>query len=98
MGIAAWLVWRRPQRPARRAALVLFGVQLALNGIWTPVFFGLRSIQGALFVIAALWVAILLTLIAFAKESRTASGLLVPYLAWVSFALTLNFYLWRLNA
>jgi tryptophan-rich sensory protein len=97
MAVAAWLVWRKGRVPGVWTAGVLFGVQLALNAIWTPIFFGLRQPGWALLDILLLWAAILLTLIAFARVRPLAAGLLAPYLAWVTYAGALNFALWRLN-
>jgi benzodiazapine receptor len=97
MAVAAWLVWRGPSSPARRAALAWFGVQLALNAAWSPTFFGLRSLGGGLIVIVALLVAIAVTIARFAPRSRLAAGLLTPYLAWVAFATALNAALWSMN-
>lgn len=97
MAVAAWLVWRRGGFLMRRWALVLFLIQLALNAAWTPLFFGLHLPAVAFFEILLLWVAIAATLIAFFRSNRLAGWLLVPYLAWVSFAAMLNFALWRLN-
>ncbi|MFW6435615.1 MAG: TspO/MBR family protein [Halovenus sp.] len=98
MGIALFLVWRegvsRPSRTSTeelRTAIVAFAVQLALNVAWTPVFFGLQRPDLGLVVIGALWLAIVATIVAFNWISRLAAGLLVPYLAWVSFAFVLNF-------
>jgi tryptophan-rich sensory protein len=88
MGIAAWLVWRTG--PGRGAALTWFAIQLSLNAAWTPVFFGARSIAGGLIVIVALVLAIVATIVTFARRSRAAAWLLAPYLAWVSFATALN--------
>lgn len=95
MAVAAWLVWKRG---GQGQALRLYLVQLALNAAWSPVFFGAHQIGAALIVIVCMWIAILLTLRAFRAVSRPAGYLLVPYLAWVSFATVLNFTLWRLNA
>lgn len=97
MAVAAWLVWRGPSSPARTSALTWFGVQLALNAAWSPVFFGLRSLGGGLVVIVALLVAIAVTIARFAPRSRLAAGLLVPYLAWVGFATALNAALWSMQ-
>lgn len=102
MGVAAYLVWsssaRAAARPARRkAALELFLLQLILNAEWSIIFFGLRSPGWALVEIVLLWVAILATLLAFARISRPAAWLLAPYLAWVSFAAYLNYTIWILN-
>lgn len=97
MALAAWLVWRRGGWRAQRAALGLYLLQLVLNALWTPVFFGLRSPGLALVVIVLLGAAIVLTGRAFRPVSRTASWLLVPYLVWVVFAAALNFSIWRLQ-
>jgi translocator protein len=91
MAVAAWLVW------LRKGSLVLFYVQLALNFTWSLLFFGLHSPAMALVDIAAMWVLILLTLLGFWKIDRRAGWLLVPYLAWVSFASVLNASIWWLN-
>ena len=97
MAVAAWLVWRQGRVPGVWTAGALFGVQLALNAIWTPIFFGLRQPGWALLDILLLWAAILLTLVAFARVRPLAAGLLAPYLAWVTYAGALNFALWWLN-
>jgi tryptophan-rich sensory protein len=98
MGIAAGLVWLRGPAPAVRAALIAFAVQLLLNALWTPVFFGAQALGAALMVIVVLWLAITLTIVLFWRVQRLAAALLLPYLAWVSFATALNAALWRLNA
>lgn len=94
MAVAAWLVWKRERfsRP-----LGLYFVQLLLNAAWTPVFFGAHEMGWALVVIVALWIMILLTWAGFRRVSTTAAWLLVPYLAWVTFAALLNFSLWEMN-
>lgn len=94
MAIAAWLVWKRV---GFTRALGLYFVQLILNAAWTPIFFGAHALGWALFEIVIMWIAILLTLLSFLRVQKTAGLLLVPYLAWVSFATFLNFTLWRLN-
>jgi tryptophan-rich sensory protein len=97
MGIAAWRVWRRGPAPDCAVALRWWWVQLALNALWTPVFFGLHAPGPALAVILTLAVLIVLTMRAFVRVDRFAAGLLPPYLAWVSFASVLNASLWWLN-
>jgi tryptophan-rich sensory protein len=97
MAVAAWLVWRRGGWVEQRKPLLLFLVQLALNALWTPLFFGLHWPGVAFAEIILLWLAILWTIIAFWRGHRVAAWLLVPYLAWVSFAAVLNGALWRLN-
>lgn len=98
MAVAAWLVWREGGWARQRRALALYCGQLVLNAAWTPLFFGLRQPGWALIEIVLLWVAILATLVAFARVRRPAAWLLAPYLGWVSFAAFLNFTLWRLNS
>jgi benzodiazapine receptor len=98
MGVAAFLVWqKRLGHRSVRIGLVLFVVQLALNGLWTPLFFGCHWIGTALIDIVLLWVAILAVIVAFHRVSLPAAICLYPYLAWVSFASVLNFRLWQLN-
>lgn len=98
MGVAAFLVWKKGlERRDVRIALGLFAGQLVLNTLWSIIFFGLRNPGAALIEIVFLWFAILATLIAFAKISKPAAWLLVPYIAWVSFAGYLNFMIWSLN-
>ncbi|MCL4534985.1 MAG: tryptophan-rich sensory protein [Bacteroidetes bacterium] len=98
MGVASFLVWRKgPARPDVRQALGVFGAQLALNTLWSVVFFGFRSLGGGMAVIAVLWGAVLATIWRFSRLSIPAGLLLVPYLAWTSFAGYLNFRLWMLN-
>lgn len=75
----------------------VFGLQLALNLAWSYAFFGLRSPAAGAVVVIALWVAIVATIAAFARHSRLAAALLVPYLAWVTFATALNLEVWRRN-
>lgn len=97
MGIAAWLVWRTPVPGRVRPALVLFLAQLVLNAMWSWLFFGWRLGGWALVDIVILWFLIVSTWIAFLRVRRAAGWLLLPYLLWVSFALVLNYSMWRLN-
>jgi benzodiazapine receptor len=99
MGLASWLVLRRKQEddePVTTEA-ALYGTQLGLNLLWSILFFGLRRVDLALAEIAALWAAILATLVRFAKVRPVSGLLLVPYLAWTTFAAALNAAVWRLN-
>jgi translocator protein len=91
MAIAAWLAWRQGAR------LLPYWLQLALNLAWSVLFFGLRRPDLALIELAALWLAILWTIVVFWRASMPAGLLMLPYLAWVSFAGALNFEVWRLN-
>ena len=98
MGTAAWIVWRRGREHGdTRGPLTVFVFQLALNAAWTPTFFGAHRILPALLIIVALWLAILVTMLAFRKVSPAATWLLAPYVVWVSIATVLNFEIWRLN-
>lgn len=97
MAVAAWLVWRRDGFSAGAVPLALFGVQLALNGVWSWLFFALQSPAVALVDIVLLWAAIVATTVIFWRRSTLAGALLVPYVAWVSFAAALNYAIWRLN-
>jgi tryptophan-rich sensory protein len=98
MAVAGWLVWRRVGHVGRaRGALALFAIQLALNLLWSALFFGLKAPGAALAEIVVLWLAIAATLVAFWRIDRIAGLLFVPYLAWVSFAVALTAAIWRLN-
>lgn len=98
MGVAAFLVWRRGWgRHEVRVALGIFLVQLVLNTFWSIIFFGMHDPGTALIEIVFLWLAILATILAFARVSPTAAWLLAPYLLWVSFASYLNYSIWMLN-
>ena len=103
MSVAAWLVWRERKRVDVRPALTLYVVQLVLNALWTPVFFGLFPAIGgpalwiALAIILALDVLVLLTMLRFWPVRKAAAWMLVPYCAWVLFATTLNAALAVLN-
>jgi benzodiazapine receptor len=95
MGVALYLVWRA-EADARdtRLALGAFAAQFALNLAWTPAFFGLQRPGLGLVIIVLLWVAIVGTIAAFDRVDRRAALLLMPYLAWVSFAAVLNYAIW----
>lgn len=97
MAVAAWRVWRTADRDTRRGALTLFVLQLALTLGWTAVFFGLQKIGAALATIVVLDVGVVVTMLAFRSIDRWAGLLMVPYLAWVSFATVLTIAIWRLN-
>lgn len=95
MAVAAWRVWRHTGLQSR--ALALWLIQLGLNFTWSFIFFGSHAPLAALIELAVLWFAILATLITFGRIDRPAGWLMIPYLAWVSFAGVLNFWIWRLN-
>jgi benzodiazapine receptor len=98
MGISAFLIWNNGIHKRQvNVALGLFVIQLVLNGLWTPIFFGLHMIALALVEIVLLWIAILMTILAFWRISKPATFLLLPYILWVSFAVALNAAPWFLN-
>lgn len=96
IGTSAWLVSRRGGS-GTRTALGLWWAQLALNAAWTPIFFGARNRGLALVEILATWVVIVATTIAFFTRRTAAGLLLLPYLAWVTFASALSYAVWRDN-
>ncbi|MGW2275985.1 TspO/MBR family protein [Streptomyces yangpuensis] len=97
IGIAAWLVWRHPDRNRVRTALIWWSLQLALNLAWTPLFFAARQYGLALLDILLLLAALSTTMARFRRLSLPAALLLVPYLLWVAFASALNASIWHLN-
>jgi len=97
MAVAAWWVWRDVDRDRARLPLVLYGVQLALNAAWTPVFFGAELLTAGLVIILALELALVATIVAFHRVHPRAAWLLGPYLAWALYATTLNAAVAALN-
>jgi len=98
MGISLYLVWDKDVKKKEvKNALFIFGVQLALNILWSLFFFGLQSPFLAFIEIIILWIAILATIIYFFRISKPAAYILIPYIFWVSFAAVLNFMLMVLN-
>jgi tryptophan-rich sensory protein len=101
MAVAAWQVWSVPEGELpsgrRTRALLLFGAQLILNGLWSWLFFGFHQVNLALYEIGLLLLTIVATAIAFGRCRASAGWLMAPYVLWVSFALALNFSLHRLN-
>lgn len=99
MGLAAWLAWLRPASPSRRTALTWFIIQLALNAVWSPTFFGGYPLLGAaalwlsFAIIIALLVGLVMTIRSFWTVRTLAAVLLLPYLLWVTYASTLNLYM-----
>jgi len=98
MGISLCFVWNKGfgERKAKTAGIV-FAVQLALNAVWSILFFGLHNPLYGLAGIIALWIAIAATIVKFYPISRKAALLLIPYIAWVSIATALNYSVWVLN-
>jgi translocator protein len=97
MGIAAWIIWRERYHRGRGVAIAAYAVQLLLNALWAPLFFGLKNIGLGLFEIVALWVAIGWTMREFARVRGVAAWILVPYFLWVSFATAMTLAIWKLN-
>jgi tryptophan-rich sensory protein len=97
MAVSAWLVWRERGWTRARGALGLFVLQLALNALWSWLFFAWHRGALAFADIVLLWVMIAATIAAFARVRKAAAWLLVPYLAWVSFAAALNYSVWQRN-
>ncbi len=97
MGTAAWLVWRRAGFAGASAALALFVAQLALNALWSYLFFGAHRIGAALIEVLVLWAVILIVAVLFWRQTRIAGLLMLPYLIWTGFASALNLALWRMN-
>ena len=98
LGVALYRVWREgTEHAAVRLALGAFALQMVFNVAWTPTFFTLQRPGLALGIIAALWLLVAGTIAAFDRVDRAAAALLVPYLAWVSFATVLNYAIWSLN-
>ena len=98
MTIAAWNVWRVGDGwEGAMMAITVFLIQLALNAAWSAIFFGMRSPGLALVEIVLLWAVVLATVILFWRVSPFSGALLLPYLAWVTYAGYLNAGIWRLN-
>ena len=97
MAVSAFLVWRGKGNPQRKKALTFYFIQLALNSLWSVIFFGLHNLGLAFLEIIFLWFFIVLTLINFYTIKKLAGILFIPYLIWVSFAGILNFAIWQLN-
>ncbi|WP_346797257.1 TspO/MBR family protein [Halomonas sp. Bachu 37] len=94
MGISAWLAWREP---GSRPALVMFLVQLALNALWSWLYFVWQLGAVAFIGVVVLWLLIAITLMMFWRLKPLAGAMLLPYLAWVSLACALTWSTWQLN-
>lgn len=99
MGIAAGLIWNQitTHKEAVTKALQFFVIQLVLNALWSYLFFGLHNLMLATIEVVLLWLMIFETYTQFVKINKTASNLMLPYLAWVSFASVLTASIWWLN-
>ena len=95
---AGWRVWEAASPEAAALPMTVYALQLGLNAGWSAIFFGLKRPDWALAELACLWLAILANILAFFPIDPLAAGLLLPYLAWVTFAGALNLAVWRLNA
>jgi tryptophan-rich sensory protein len=95
MAVAAWLVWRERRRAKVALPLTIFAMQLVLNMFWSGIFFRLQAVGWAFVELVAIWIFIAATLVTFWRVSRPAAVLLLPYIAWVTFAGVLNFAIWR---
>ena len=99
MGVSLYLIWASvdTSQSSRNLAFMTFGVQFVLNLLWSALFFGLHQIFFGFVEIIVLWVAIALTILASYRVSKVAAYLLLPYIAWVTVATLLNYYVWVLN-
>ena len=97
MGVAAWMIWMPAGIAIANLCSGWFAIQLGLNFLWSLIFFRWHAIAGALGEISFLWLAILATMVLFWELHPLAGWLMVPYLAWVSFATALNLGILRLN-
>lgn len=97
MAVAAFLVWRKIEKPEARQGLIFWGEQLVLNAVWSIIFFGQHQIILGFVTIVILWLIILINIIWFFRVSRAAGWLMIPYVLWVSFASILNYSVWLVN-
>lgn len=97
IALSGWLVWREKGLADAAVPLAVYAIQLVLNAAWSPIFFGLRRPGLAAIEIGLLWASIVATVLLFHPVSPVATWLIVPYLAWVSFAAALNLSIWRRN-
>jgi tryptophan-rich sensory protein len=97
ISIAAWIIWRERYHRGRAAAITAFCIQLLLNTLWPPVFFGLKNIDAGLFEIVASWLAVGWTIREFTRVRSAAALILVPYFLWVTFIAAINLAVWKLN-
>jgi benzodiazapine receptor len=97
IAISGWLVWREAGFAGAALPLAIYAMQLVLNAAWTPIFFGLHRPDLGFLDIVLVWLSIIATIALFSPIHMAAALLLLPYLAWVTFAAALNFAVWRLN-
>jgi tryptophan-rich sensory protein len=97
IAVSGWLIWREAGFAGAALPLAIYALQLVLNAAWTPLFFGLHRPDLGFVDIVLVWLSIVATIVLFMPIHVGAALLLVPYLAWVTFATALNFAVWRLN-
>lgn len=95
--LMAWAAARVAALPASGHALALWSLQIALNTLWTPVFFGARRMGMGAAIIVLLWLTVASMLWQFWKLDAWAALMILPYLAWLSVAAALNVWVWRAN-
>jgi benzodiazapine receptor len=97
IAVSGWLVWRTSGFAGAAFPFAIYLVQLILNASWSPIFFGMRRPDLAFIEVVMLWLSIIATIAAFHRVNAVAAYVLLPYLAWVTFAAALNLTIWRLN-
>jgi translocator protein len=97
IAVSGWLVWRTSGFAGAAFPFAIYLVQLILNASWSPIFFGMGRPDLAFIEVVMLWLSIIATIAAFHRVNAVAAWLLLPYLAWVTFAAALNLAIWRLN-
>ena len=97
MAVAAWIVWRERYHRNRSTAMLAYSIQLLLNALWAPLFFGQRNIGLGLFEIVALWAAVGWTMRDFSRVKFTAGLLIGLYLVWMTVCVAMALSLWKLN-
>lgn len=96
MAVAAWRVARSGSNLAI-LGVAMWSWQIVMNALWSPIFFGLRNLGGAMLALSGLWIAVVLTTLVFWRVDPLAGALMAPYIVWVSYAGALNLALWRMN-
>lgn len=94
---AGWFAWQAAGPGEATLPMIVYAVQLIFNAAWSALFFGMKRMDLAMGDVIALWLSVAATALVFYPLDATAAWLLIPYLAWVSFAGLLNFTVWRLN-
>jgi benzodiazapine receptor len=97
IAVAGWLVWLEAGFTGAAVALTVYAVHLVLNALWSALFFGMRRMDLAFYELTALWSSLVAVIALFHAVQPNAAYLLLPYLAWVTFAGVLNWTVWKLN-